>query len=983
MKRIILHYTLQKPGKVKPGRWASRIYTFGIMFILALAAHPVLATNDVTYIAASKSKGSFALSAGGHVAPMYVSSQDDAGVIRAAKDLQSDLNRVTQAQPQLTIHKKVPKAKLLVLIGTLGKSPAIDKLVKSNKLDVTGIAGKWETYLVQVVDKPMQGVDQALVIAGSDKRGTIFGIYDVSSQIGVSPWYYWADVPVKQQQNLYVTPGRHTQGTPAVKYRGIFINDEAPALAGWATEKFGGFNAAFYSHVFELILRLKGNYLWPAMWGRAFYDDDPKNPELADRYGVVIGTSHHEPLMRAHDEWRRFGSGPWNYQTNQNTLQQFWREGIRRMGKNESLVTIGMRGDGDEPMSEGSNIALLEKIVDDQRKIIADVTGRPAAQTPQVWALYKEVQDYYDKGMRVPDDVTLLLCDDNWGNIRKLPKAGEKQHTGGYGIYYHYDYVGGPRNYKWINTNPLPRIREQMHLAYEHGVDKIWIVNVGDIKPMEFPTEFFLDYAWNPEKWPADRLGEYTKLWAAQQFGEEHATAIATMLAKYAKYNARRKPELLSPETYSLTNYREAENVVADYKQLAEQAAQLYDLMPTEARDAYFQLVLHPVKASANLNELYFTVAQNRLYARQGRAATNAMAEKGRALFATDQELSRIYNEDIANGKWSHMMDQTHISYTYWQQPEKDVMPEVSEIKLPAAASMGVAIEGTEDWWPAAKGEAALPEFMPFGQQAFYIEVFNRGQAPFNFTVKTGAPWLQVDKVQGKVEDQQRLLVSINWQQAPTGKKRVPITITGPDGKHVVVQASVNNPASLKGENVTGFVESNGYVAINAENYTHTTAGEGVAWKLIPDLGRTASAMAPFPVTAPVQTPGGSSPSLAYDLHLLGTGEVNVQVYVSPTLNYNNTEGLRYAVALDDAEPRIVNIHKDNTTQSWDDWVASNIIVTQSRHKVKAPGQHVLKIWMVDPGVVLQKIVVQTREAKPSYLGPPESFRQASSTAVK
>ncbi|MBF9252571.1 glycosyl hydrolase 115 family protein [Pontibacter sp. 172403-2] len=959
-------------------------YTLCLLFILALVAQPALAVNDSSYIAASNGKGYFALSAGGRSAPLFVSSEEEAGVIRAAKDLQADVNRVTNVQPNLIIAKKAPKAKQLVLIGTLGKSPVIDKLVKNKKLDVTGIAGKWETYLVQVVDKPMRGVDQALVIVGSDKRGTIFGMYDVSAQIGVSPWYYWADVPVKQQQNLYVMPGRHTDGEPAVRYRGIFINDEAPALAGWVTEKFGGFNAKFYVHVFELILRLKGNYLWPAMWGRAFYDDDPKNPELADMYGVVIGTSHHEPLMRAHDEWRRYGSGPWNYQTNQDTLQKFWREGIRRMGDNESLVTIGMRGDGDEPMSEKSNIALLEKIVKDQREIIAEETGKPAAETPQVWALYKEVQDYYDKGMRVPEDVTLLLADDNWGNIRKLPKIGDKKRLGGYGIYYHFDYVGGPRNYKWINTNPLPRIWEQLHLAYEYGVDRIWIVNVGDIKPMEFPTSFFLDYAWSPEKWPAERLDEYTRLWAAQQFGEKYAQEIAHLLAAYGKYNARRKPELLSPETYSLTNYREAERVVAEYNELAEKAEQLYQKMPAAYKDAFYQLVLYPVEASANLNALYLAVAQNHLYAKQGRAATNQMAEKARDLFATDQKLSKYYNEELSDGKWSHMMDQTHISYTYWQQPDKDVMPEVKEIKLPAAAAMGVAIEGAEGWWPASKEAAVLPALTPFGQQAFYIDVFNRGQAPFRYEVQSGAPWLKVDKTEGRIEDQQRLLVSVNWKQAPTGKQRVPITITGPDGKRVVVQAVVNNPASLQAENVKGFVESNGYVAMNAENYSRSVEAGGAKWKLIPDLGRTASAMMPFPVTAASRMPGENSPHLEYDMFLLDSGQVNVNVYVSPTLNYHNTAGLRYAIAIDDAEPQIVNIHKDNTTQSWDEWVANNIIITQSKHQVAKPGEHVLKIWMVDPGVVLQKIVVETGEgAKPSYLGPPESFRKTTASAVK
>jgi len=972
MKHIILNRAL--PGnnrKLYP--LLQKLSRLALVVILAIVAQPANAANDSTYISSSKTKGSFALSAAGKAAPLFVSSEDDAGVIRAAKDLQADINRVTKVQPALTVAQKVPKANQVVLIGTIGKSPVIDKLVKSKKIDVSGLTGKWETYLVQVVEKPMRGVDQALVIIGSDRRGTIFGIYDVSAQIGVSPWYYWADVPVKQQQHLYVLPGPHTDGEPAVKYRGIFINDEAPALAGWATEKFGGFNAELYAHVFELILRLKGNYLWPAMWGRAIYDDDPQSPVLADKYGVVIGTSHHEPLMRAHVEWSRYGAGDWNYQTNKDNLQKFWREGIKRMGDNESFVTIGMRGDGDEPMSEESNIALLEQVVEDQRAIIADETGKPASETPQVWALYKEVQEYYDKGMRVPDDVTLLLADDNWGNIRKLPKAGEKQRPGGYGIYYHFDYVGGPRNYKWINTNPLPRIWEQMHLAYKYGATRMWIVNVGDIKPMEFPTEFFLDYAWNPEKWPAERLDEYTQRWAAQQFGKAYAAPIAELLATYGKYNARRKPELLSPDTYSLTNYREAERVVADYQALAEKAEQLYKEIPADYKDAFFQLVLYPVKASANLNELYVTVAKNRLYATQGRSVTNKLADKGRQLFATDQELSRIYNEDIANGKWSHMMDQTHISYTYWQQPEKDVMPEVKEINLPASAGMGVAVEGSEAWWPASNGAAVLPELTPYGTQEFYIEVFNRGKSPFNYTAQTGAAWLNISRKQGTVEEQERLWVSVDWKRAPAGKQRVPITITGPDNKGVVVYAVVNNPAALQAERVEGFIESNGYVSMEAEHYARAVDAGDAQWKVLPDLGRTASAVSPFPVTAPERRPGDNSPRLEYDMYLLNGGEVNVKVLVSPTLNFHNTEGLRYAVALDDAEPQIVNIHKDNTTQSWDDWVAHNIIVTQSKHKVEKPGQHVLKIWMVDPGVVIQKIVVETGEAKPSYLGPPES----------
>jgi hypothetical protein len=943
------------------------------LLLLLLMAQSVSAVEDTIYISSQKQAGSFTLAAAGKAAPLYISPEDHAGVIRALRDLQSDINRVTGAQPQLYTSNKAGKAKELVLVGTLGKSPLIDGLVKNKKLNVEGITGKWETFVVQVVEKPMKGVDRALVIAGSDKRGTIFGIYDVSAQIGVSPWHYFADVPVKQQQDLYVLPGRHTDGEPKIKYRGIFINDEAPALAGWAQEQFGGFNHKFYVHVFELILRMKGNFLWPAMWGRAFYDDDPQNPVLADEYGVVISTSHHEPMMRAHDEWRRYGSGPWNYKNNPEKLQEFWREGIKRMGTNESIVTLGMRGDGDEAMSEGTEISLLEKIVDDQRKIISEVTGKKPEETPQVWALYKEVQDYYDKGMRVPDDVTLLLADDNWGNIRKLPKKGEKQHSGGYGIYYHYDYVGGPRNYKWINTNPIARVWEQMHLAYEYGADRLWLVNVGDIKPMEFPTEFFLDYAWNPEKWPAERLQEYTQLWAKEQFGEKYALEIADLLTQYAKFNGRRKPELLSADTYSLTNYREAERIVEEYNTLAEKAERINEALPAKYKDAFYQLVLYPVAASANLNELWVTVAKNRLYAQQGRVSANDLAKKAQALFDRDKALAAHYHKGIAGGKWNHMMSQTHISYTYWQQPEKDVLPEVKEVTPAAGAEMGVMVEGSDKWWPAAQTEAVLPEITPFSQQTPYLEIFNRGQQSFQYQVQSAAPWLKVSQPAGTVDKEQRLTLDVDWSQVPNGVQRVPLTITGSNGSKVVVQAVVHKP-SLTADQVQGFVESNGYVSMEAEHFTKAVGAGPIKWQVIPDLGKTLSGVTPVPVTAPDQTPGGNSPHLEYKMHLFSTGDITVRALVSPTLNFHNDQGLRFAISIDDEAPQIMNLHADQSEGAWNRDVANNIKELVSKHNIKQPGEHVLKFCMVDPGVVLQKIVVETGEGKSSYLGPPESF---------
>jgi hypothetical protein len=976
MNTLIRRLTQTGQGLLNAFRCRSLIVLLWCISILSPSVCSFLQAQDSrsagSFISKKKAQGAFTLFSSGKSAPLYLSDQDFPAVLRVAKDLQEDIRRVSGVLPILVMDS-LPGSKEIVLIGTLGKNSVIDGLVAQGKIDIKEIRDKWETYIIQVIEKPFPRVDRALVIAGSDKRGTVFGVYELSERMGVSPWYWWADVPVRHQSNLFVLPGRHTQGEPAVRYRGIFINDEAPALSGWAKEKFGGFSHAFYEKVFELILRMKGNFLWPAMWGEAFYDDDALNPKLADGFGVIIGTSHHEPMMRAHDEWRRYGKGAWNYEKNDSVLKDFWQKGIKRMNSYESLVTVGMRGDGDEPMSQNANISLLERIVEDQRQILGQVTGKDVSTIPQVWALYKEVQEYYDKGMRVPDDITLLLCDDNWGNIRKLPKVTDPPRSGGYGIYYHYDYVGGPRNYKWLNTNQVSRVWEQMHLAHEYGANRLWIVNVGDIKPMEFPTEFFLDYAWNPDAWPAERLPEYTKRWAQRQFGEQHAAEIANILTKYTQFNSRRKPELLSPDTYSLINNHEAENVVAEYSALLEKAKRIGAALPKEFSDAYYQLVLHPVTACANLNELYVTAGKNRLYAQQGRANTNALAEKAQQLFVNDSVITDHYNRVMAGGKWNHMMDQTHIGYTYWQQPDRNAMPEVKKIEIPSAAEIGVAIEGSEKWWPAEQSRAVLPEFSPFDRRAHSIDVFNRGRAPFAFSAKAEQRWIHVTPSKGTIDTERRLWVSVDWKNAPTGKHEIHILITGSNKSQITVHAAINNPQSSIRGRITGFVESNGCVSVEAEHFSKAISASSITWRRIPDLGRTLSAMMPDPVTAATQAPGGETPRLEYQLYLFTKGDVKVKTYLSPTLNFHDNQGLRYAISFDDETPQVVNMHAGMTFQDWEESVRNNVTMKVSKHVLSAPGAHVLKFWMVDPGIVLQKLVIETGEVRPSYLGPPES----------
>jgi hypothetical protein len=915
----------------------------------------------------SISSGDFILAENGKTPPIYVSTDDHVGVIIAARNLQSDVERVTGVKPIMKSNGETITESNVVIVGTLHHSMVIAELIKNKKIDTTELNNQWESSAIQVVENPFPNVKRALVIIGSDKRGTIYGIYDVSKKIGVSPWYWWADVPPAKQTKLFIKKGRHLLPGPKVKYRGIFINDEAPALSGWVFEKYGGFNHRFYEKVFELILRMKGNYLWPAMWGRAFYDDDPQNPKLADDYGVVIATSHHEPMMRAHVEWERHGSGDWNYETNTESLKDFWTKGIQRMGSYESVVTLAMRGDGDKAMTESTNIALLEKIVKEQREIISSVTGKAPEKTRQVWALYKEVQDYYDKGMRVPDDVTLLLCDDNWGNIRKLPNPNDKPRTGGYGIYYHYDYVGGPRNYKWLNTNQVSRVWEQMNLAYRYGADRLWIVNVGDIKPMELPTEFFLDYAWDPERWNADNIHTYTTQWAASQFEEKYSTEIAELLTKYTAFNSRRKPELLSPDTYSLIHFREWERVVNDYNALVRKTEQLKNQLDPSYHDAFYQLVMHPVTASANLNELYFTVAKNRLYANQGRASTNDLANRVKELFVNDSLISKYYNKVLAGGKWNHFMDQTHIGYTYWQQPPKNSMPDVKTIDLKTEGELAIAIEGSDKWWPLENSEATLPEFDRFSESGHYIDIFNRGMKPVLYSIDAPG-WIKLSSKKGAIEKEVRVEVSIDWAKAPKGLSKHQVAIRSDDGKSVTVSVHIRN---VTDSNIKGFVESNAYISIEAEHFSRKVNSNKVQWKVIRDLGRTLSGVTTFPVTAVSQT---SEARLEYDVHLFTDGDVTINAYFSPTLNFNNNKGLNYAISIDNEIPQTVNLHGTYTNRDWESWVADNVIVKTTQHKAQGSGKHVLKFWSVDPVVVLQKIVIETKDrACSTYLGPPES----------
>lgn len=948
-----------------------------LVFVLGILGPSAVKARDA-FVSENGSDDSFALVSSKGAAPLHVSSGDYPGVLKIAKHLQTDLEKVTGISPKLQVDAKV-KGKRLVIIGTLGKNALIDSLAAEGKIDAVKVEGKWETFGIQTVDKPIPGVGEALVIFGSDKRGTIFGIYELSREIGVSPWYWWADVPVQKKSELHVLSGFHSMGEPKVKYRGIFINDEAPALTNWSQETFGGFNSEFYEKVYELILRNRGNYLWPAMWHPAkFYVDDPENARLADEMGVVIATTHHEPMGRAHAEWWSERDGPWNYNTNEAKLKEYWRGGVERLGDYESVVTLGMRGDGDHAMSEGTAVELLERIAADQRDIIADVTGKPAEETPQVWAIYKEVQDYYDKGMRLPEDVTVLLCDDNWGNLRVLPKKEDLNDKGGFGIYYHFDYVGGPVSYRWINVSQIERTWEQMNLAYEWGVDKIWLVNVGDIKPMELPISFFLDFAWDPDAIGAEDLPGYYVDWATQQFGSEHAEEIADILALQTKYAARRTPEMMKADTYSLTNYRESERVIGEYRELLERAKTVYDALPEEQKAAFYQLALFPAEAVCNLNEMYVAVGKNQAYSKQGRSAANFYADKAKMHFEKDAELTRYYHEELMGGKWNHMMSQPKIGYTSWNSPQLNVMPSVNYVQTPAGSGLGYAPEYSPPafkmYYGRVEYQNEMPLFDSINEQSYYFEVINNGSDPYNFKLDAREDWIRFSESEGTVELEEKVYVSIDWEQVPAGETVGAFTVSGAGSS-----ATISVPVLKHSMEVAGFVENEGVVSIAAERFERSVGNDDVYWSVVPNLGRTGSSVIAEPANAEVQALANNSPHLEYTFTVFEAGEVSVDSYLSPTLNYKQGEGLLFAVSIDDEEPRIVNMNKDEDKPDWKypEWwnksVGDHIKVRRSQHSVLEPGVHTLKVWMIDPGIVFQKFVIDAGGLKPSYLGPPSS----------
>ncbi|KAH9837735.1 uncharacterized protein C8Q71DRAFT_898158 [Rhodofomes roseus] len=997
-----------------------RLWLSLVVGLLAFSGS-VHAIGQATAISFEQSSSSFPIVSNDIATPILLSEDEWGGVQRAAGDFAMDIHRVSGVMPLLfNVTTPATQSNLslvgarAIIVGTLGQSSLIDEVVNNTGIDVSSVEGHWEAFLTKEVSNPLPGISSAYVMIGADKRGTIYAMYDHSEQIGVSPWYWWADVPPKANPEIYAASAGCAHGSPTVQYRGIFLNDEAPALTDWAMVRFTNgtgapltgspFNHYFYASLFELLLRMKANYLWPAMWSSAFGVDDTLNQPLANWYGIVMGTSHEEPIMRSIPvEWTLFGDGPWDYSTNKANIYPFWVEGAERAKPYENIFTVGLRGDGDAAIAGGQNIQLLEQVISDQRTILSDTfPGVNVTTIPQMWCLYKEVLGYYEDGMTVPDDIALLWTDDNYGNMERLPVVSERNRSGGAGVYYHYDYVGSPRNYKWIMSSQLSKTYEQMSLTTARNATRIWIVNVGDLKPYEMETEFFITYGWDTSIWNYDNLDTFVTQWAQREFSlsSEDADTVAGIIANVTRFNANCKPELLNATTFSLTSYREAQNMLAMWEATNASATAIQAKLPESMVPAYFELVYHPVQASYTLAHMWIATGLNNLRASQAFLSANDYADLVEYLFEEDWNLEVQYDSQL-DGKWVHMMSQTHTLYEYWQEPYSNAMPPVSRqqpYKQALAGPMRLAVEGSQGAWPGdnqyncAQGygcpnpTVTIDPYVPEGNRYFVVGA--GGPAPFNWTATTNVSWLALSPSSGYVSpsaSEQFVYATVDWSQledTPSVTAFIDFNATAANQPMMSQQVYFVANYTAAPSNFTGFVEGDGVVSMEAAHSARNTSVNGITWTELPGYGRTLSAVTPWPRGGDeLNFTVGTGPSIGYDFYTFNSinGNISVTAYVAPSLNSLGPDRpLAIGMQIDSDEPQ-VSYYIPNSTpgtlpDAWSQWVSENIVYVPMNFRA-SPGAHSLTVWMIEPTVILQKIVIDTGGLLPSYLGPPESIR--------
>ena len=945
----------------------------------ARAATPAGSYFTVPFMPVSETPttGSLEIAGSGQSAPIHFSSTDAAVVGIAAEALADDIERVTGIPA--TVSADTPSASEVILIGTVGSSPLIDSLVSSGKIDVSAIQGKWEAYTAAVVENPTSGVTRALVIAGSDRRGTAFGVFGLSESMGVSPWYFWGDVPTPQKAAIHVS-GTHTQDSPGVKYRGIFLNDEDWGLNPWASQTFepevGNIGPKTYATIFELLLRLHSNVIWPAMHHFPvetipFYQV-PGNKEVADDYAIVISTSHHEPMLRNSYEYDESVLGEYNYWTNRDDIYDFWEQRVAGTSQYENIYTMGMRGRDDAGMKAPSGTTNEEKaakiqneIIPDQRQMITDHVNADASEIPQIFIPYKETLVQYQSGLQLPDDVTIVWPDDNHGYIRQLSTAAERARSGGSGVYYHLSYWGVPSSYLWFCTTPPGMTRSEMMKAWDFEANKIWLVNVGDLKPHEIGTEFFLRLARDPEAFRDFDQSAYFTQWAARTFGTTHAEAIAAVLDEYFRLNIVKRPEHLSRSNTGFSHFEngdEASRRLDAFAALTADADAIYNQLPANQKPAFYEMVLYQIRASAQVNRRNIAAERSRLWATQNRAATNSLAAEAQAAHdALSAELD-FYNEVNADGKWNKMLNPDLNAGGWWRETQNPFIAPAYGSHSPAgAATLGVAIEGSAT--PLEAGTPGeLPLFTRPADPSYFIDVFNQGEAPMTWSAVANKPWITLSRTSGGVDA--RIMVGIDWNTAPRGHA-IPgtITITGA-GSQRTVNLRAFYPMDLNLAALPAAVEHNGIVTIEAEDFAQRIdRTDGTGWRLQDQATASDDGMTIQPVTTPSIDPAtlpGDAPSLTYRFHTFNKGPIKISTQCLPTHKITSDHpGLRYAISLNNDTPRIVDLNAIEYSAAWNVNTLRAASIGVSNHEISKAGTQALRIWMIDAGVVLDKLTVE------------------------
>lgn len=988
----------QRKSSVSIGN--TRFYAFlGQLILMLLITSSFAAASDSTWVRERYRTGDFRLVQGSRVADILVSADDFPVVRIAANDLAADIERVTGRKPAVRTEAKGVREQV-VIVGTLGKSALIDALVRAGKLKVDEVRGQCESFVIATVPQPLAGVEMGLVIVGSDRRGTAFGSFELSQTIGVSPWYWWADVTPMHHDNLFIAAGTRREGPPAVQYRGIFLNDEDLGLQPWAAKTFdpqlGDIGPKTYARVFELLLRLKANTLWPAMHGctKAF-NLYPDNKSVADDYAIVMGSSHAEPMLRNNvTEWT---DKPENYDYTKNAdgVRSYWDTRVAQNGRYENIYTLGMRGIHDSPIqgpkTSPERIKVLEQIFADQRAMLAKYVDSDVSKVPQIFCPYKEVLTDYRNGLKVPNDVTIVFPDDNFGYIRYLPTAEEQRRAGGFGIYYHVSYLGGPLSYLWLDTTPPALIWEEMSKAYDHGVRKFWMLNVGDLKPAEISIDLFMQMGWDNTRWRRDNLNDFLEQWATPKFGAKYAREIAAVMDQYYRLAFARKPEFLQwnlvnekPRPSDLTQFDygdELQQRMDAYDTLVARANRLYEEIPAPQKDALYELVIYPVRASALANQRYFAFERSAEYLAQGRASAIKWARQAQAADAQLKTETDYFNEKLAGGKWRRLMT-VEPPNGQWQNMRMTtpVAPiALAQFSVPVRPGLGVAIEGRRDPLRDGEQDAALPAISRFTRDVRFIDIFNTGSASAVWTARANQNWIKLSHTRGDLrEADTRILVSIDWTRTPRNENAVgTIEISGA-GATRLINVPIFSPQPNSRATGAGFIEVNGIVSLEAEHFTDRIDRGGAGWQVIPGLGRSGDSVAIFPTTTAGIDPAQISrtaPILLYQVRFVRGGKVTVTGYLTPTHPIQSGRGLRYAIGFDDEPPQIVAVGVDLQVPSrqWSLNVLNACTTGVSNHQIAGAGMHVLKLYMVDAGVVLDKIVIDAGGLRPSYLGPGET----------